>query len=136
MIRRLFNSLPTIPPFLRKPHSIRHINIPKRPPRVFLKIANLLLLRTNFIRKRLSLVLEQRALDCSLLLYPTDQSILYHVIILDVVKIDVPFLVEENVRIAINYFSLFVFLKLYYEFIVELVPIILILCQTGVVTSI
>ena len=79
---------------------------------------------------------EERVRDRSLLGSATNQPILYHVIILDIIEIDVSLLVEQDVGIAVYYFSPFVFLELDYELVVEFVPIILIFGKTGVVPAI
>lgn len=72
----------------------------------------------------------------SLLLYPIDQSILDHIVILNIIEINVAFLIKQNVGIAIYYFSVFVLLELNYKFVIEFVPVALVLSKTCVMAAI
>ena len=70
------------------------------------------------------------------LLQSINQLILDRVIVLDVVEVNIALLVEKNIRVAVDYFSLVVFLQLDHELVIELVPSAFVARQGGVVPTV
>ena len=128
-------------PFLyRKTNQIRHESL-SFGPNSFVQemqlfwICQVLILFDNSLIGMLSSIFVMSNLLQSLLVHD-NQAILDHIVILDVVKVDVPLLIKENVGIGVYDFALIVLLQLNDKLVVEFIPGVLVARQRGVVTAV